>query len=57
MLHEFAELVLRSELVEASQQVLEGPPAFAVRRAIELASLVLGVRVVDDAEKEKKGAG
>jgi hypothetical protein len=44
-------------LVEASRQVLEGPPEFAVRRALELASLVLGVRVVDDAEKEEQGAG
>ena len=57
VLREFAELVLRSELVEASRQVLEGPPEFAVRRALELASLVLGVRVVDDAEKGKEGAG
>ncbi|MGB5372865.1 MAG: hypothetical protein WBN15_03710 [Polyangiales bacterium] len=57
MLREFAELVLRSELVEASRQVLEGPPEFAVRRALELASLVLGVRVVDDAEKGEEEAG
>jgi len=57
MLREFAELVMRSELVEASRQVLEGPPEFAVRRALELASLVLGVRVVDDIEKEKEEAG
>jgi hypothetical protein len=56
VLREFAELVLRSELVEASRQVLEGPPEFAVRRALELASFVLGVRVVDDVEKEKDGA-
>jgi len=32
VLREFAELVTRSELVEASRQVLEGPPEFAVRR-------------------------
>ena len=57
LLREFAELVLRSELVKASRQVLEGPPEFAVRRALELASLVLGVRVVEDVEKEKEGAG
>ncbi|MBT8480518.1 MAG: hypothetical protein KJO89_02920, partial [Deltaproteobacteria bacterium] len=57
VLREFAELVLRSDLVEASRQVLEGPPEFAVRRALELASLVLGVRVVDDVEKGKEGAG
>jgi len=53
VLRGFAELVLRSELVELSRQVLGGPPEFAVRRALELASLVLGVRVVDDAEKGK----
>jgi hypothetical protein len=57
VLREFAELVLRSELVELSRQVLGGPPEFAVRRALELASLVLVVRVVDDAEKGKDGAG
>lgn len=57
VLREFAELVLRSELVEASRQVLEGPPEFAVRTALELPSLVLRVRAVDDAEKGKEGAG
>jgi len=57
VLREFAELVLRSELVEASRQVLEGPPEFAVGRALELASLVLGMRVVDDSENGKEGAG
>jgi hypothetical protein len=48
VLREFAELVLRSEMVQVSRQVLEGPPEFAVRRALELAALVLGVQVVDD---------
>ncbi|KPK17243.1 MAG: hypothetical protein AMJ62_01945 [Myxococcales bacterium SG8_38] len=57
VLREFAELVLRSELLEASRQVLEGPPEFALRRALELASLVLRVRVVDDVEKGQEGAG
>ncbi|MGB8331502.1 MAG: hypothetical protein WCE62_15355 [Polyangiales bacterium] len=57
VLREFAELVLRSELVEASRQVLDGPPEFAMRRALELASLVLGVRVVDDGDKDKEEAG
>ena len=57
MLREFAELVLRSELVAASRQVLAGPPEFALPRALKLASLVLGVRVVDDPEKGKEGAG
>ncbi|MGB5375857.1 MAG: hypothetical protein WBM75_09740 [Polyangiales bacterium] len=55
VLRGFAELVLRSEMVQVSRQVLDGPPEFAVRRALELASLVLGVRVVDDAEKGKEG--
>ena len=41
MMREFADLVLRSELVAASRQVLGGPPELAVRRAVELASVVL----------------
>jgi len=44
-------------LIDASRQVLEGPPEFSVRRALQLASLVLGVRVVDDADNGKEGAG
>jgi hypothetical protein len=56
VLREFAELVLRSELVEASRQVLDGPAEFAVRRALELASLVLGVRVVDDVSEPEEEA-
>ena len=48
VLRGFAELVLRSEMVLVSREVLEGPPEFAVRRALELAALVLGVQVVDD---------
>jgi hypothetical protein len=56
VLRGFAELVLRSELVQVSRQVLEGPPEFAMRGALELASLALGVRVVDNAEEGKGGA-
>jgi hypothetical protein len=41
-------------LIAVSHQVLEGPPEFAVRRALELASLVLAVRVVDDVEEGKE---
>ncbi|MBW2507096.1 MAG: hypothetical protein JRE81_00550, partial [Deltaproteobacteria bacterium] len=48
VLRGFAELVLRSEMVLVSREVLEGSPEFAVRRALELAALVLGVQVVDD---------
>jgi hypothetical protein len=51
VLHEFAQLMLRLELVEVSRQALEGPPQFAVRRALELSSLVLGVRIVSDVEE------
>jgi hypothetical protein len=54
VLREFAELVLQSELVAGSRQVLEGPPEFAVRRALELASLVLGLRAVCDPEEGKE---
>ena len=55
VLRGFAELVvLRSEMVQVSREVLEGPPEFAVRRALELAALVLGVQVVDDAGTGKE---
>jgi hypothetical protein len=53
VLRAFAELVLRSEMVQVSREVLEGPPEFAVRRALELAALVLGVQVAEDVEKRK----
>jgi hypothetical protein len=40
-LHDFATLTLRCELVHLAQRLLDGPPEFAVRRAMELAGLVL----------------
>jgi len=40
-LHDFATLTLRCELVHLAQRLLDSPPEFAVRRAMELASLVL----------------
>ena len=40
-LRELADLTLRSELVAVSQQLLDGPPEFALRRAMELAGLIL----------------
>jgi len=40
-LREFAALTLRCELVQLAQRLQEAPPEFAVRRAMELASLVL----------------
>ena len=47
-LRELGNLVLRSELIALSRQLLDRPPEFAVRRTLELASLVLNVRVVGD---------
>ncbi|MGB5681387.1 MAG: hypothetical protein WBM47_06020 [Polyangiales bacterium] len=40
-LREFAALTLRCELVQLAQRLQDAPPEFAVRRAMELASLVL----------------
>jgi hypothetical protein len=55
-LRELAELVLRSELVAVTQQLLEGPPEFALRRAMELVGLLLAVVAKDDREKENDAA-
>jgi len=52
-LRELAELALRSELVAVSRQVLEGPPEFALRRAMELAGLILAE--VATGEREETG--
>jgi hypothetical protein len=51
-----ADLVLRSELVAVSQQLLDGPPEFALRRAMELAGLVLAVVATDEREGEREAA-
>ena len=40
-LHDFANLTLRCELVHLAQRLIDAPPEFAVRRAMELAGLVL----------------
>jgi hypothetical protein len=56
VLREFAELVLRSELVAGARAVLDGPPEFAVRRALELASVVLAVGVGAEREQGKEDA-
>ncbi len=56
VLRDFANLVLHSELIEASRQVLDGPPEFAVRRALELASVVLAVGVGVEREQGKEDA-
>jgi hypothetical protein len=55
VLHGFAELVLRSELVAGSRQVLDGPPELAMKRAVQLASVVLASGVRVDREEERKG--
>jgi len=52
--HGFAELVLRSELVAGSRQVLDAPPELAARRAVELASVVLAFGARADVEEEGK---
>jgi hypothetical protein len=40
-LHDFATLTLRCELVHLAQRLHEAPREFAIRRAMDLASLVL----------------
>jgi hypothetical protein len=52
--HGLAELVLRSELVAGSRQVLDAPPELAARRAVELASVVLAFGARADVEEEGK---
>jgi len=55
VLREFAELVMCSELVAGARVVLDGPPEFALRRALELASIVLAVGVGAKDEQAKEG--
>ena len=55
VLREFAELVLHSELVADARAVLDEPPEFALRRALELASIVLAVGVGAEREHAKEG--
>jgi hypothetical protein len=53
-LRELGELVLRSELVALSRQLLDGPPEFALRRAMELAGLVLASVATDDRQAQEE---
>jgi hypothetical protein len=55
-LRELGDLVLRSELVVVSHQLLEGPPEFALRRAMEVAGLVLATVGTDEREAEEEVA-
>ena len=52
-LRDFAALTLRCELVHLAQRLHEAPPEFAVRRAMELAGLVL---TLETAMPVSKGA-
>ena len=52
-LRELGELVVRSELIAVSHQLLEGPPEFALRRAMELAGLILAAVARNDREEER----
>jgi len=54
VLRGFTDLVLHSELVAGARAVLDGPPELAVRRAVELASVVLAVGVGVESEQEKE---
>jgi hypothetical protein len=53
-LRELGDLVLRSELVAVGHQLVEGPPEFALRRAMELAGLVLAAVAHNDREEQRE---
>ena len=55
-LRELGDLVLRSELVAVSHQVLHGEPEFALRRAMELSGLILAVVATDRRDAEQEAA-
>ena len=55
ILRGLAELVLRSELVAGSRQVLDAPPELVARRALELASVVLAVGARVNVDQDEDG--
>ena len=55
-LREIADLVLRSELVVVTQQLLDGPPEFALRRAMVLSGLILAVAASGGRDAEQESA-
>jgi hypothetical protein len=55
-LRDLADLVLRSELVAVSRELLDGPPEFALRRAMELVGLILVSVATDEREAEEEAA-
>jgi len=56
VLGELGDLVLRSELVAVSRQLLDGPPEFALRRAMELAGLILAWAATGECKAEEEEA-
>ena len=56
-LHELGELVLRSELVTVGDQLAHGSPEFALRRAMEVAGLVLAAVTNDWPDRQKEAEG
>jgi hypothetical protein len=55
-LHSFATITLRCELVQLAQRLLDAPPEFAVRRAMELTGLVLTLGSTDRTAEESSQA-
>ena len=55
VLRGFAELVLRSELVAGSREVLDAPAELVARRAVELASVVLAVGARVNLDEDEDG--
>jgi len=55
-LRELGDLVLRSELVAVGHQLVEGSPEFALRRAMELAGLLLAEVATNERDREKEAA-
>jgi len=55
-LRKLGDLALRSELVTVSLQLLDGPPEFALRRAMELSGLILAVVASGGRDAEQEAA-
>lgn len=55
-LRELTDLVLRSELVAVTHQLLEGPPELALRRAMEVAGLIVATVATDQRKEEGDAA-
>jgi hypothetical protein len=53
-LRELGDLVLRSELVAVSRQLLDGSPEFALRRSMELAGLILAAVARNDRGEQRE---